>query len=74
MTPMKCLAGYCGLFLLWTMIAMIPTRVQTMIVMGIPLAAAPVGVAYVVGSEFRRDRRQRKNAEWAERARQEWMV
>ena len=51
----------------------LPTRYQLGIICGIVYSAPPVGVAYVVASEVRRSRRYRKNAEWAERAKQEWM-
>ena len=69
----KALAGYAGLFLAVVSFSMLPSRYQVLVLFGGVMSSVPIGCAAVALSDRRIQQSRERNAEWAERAKQEWM-
>ena len=69
----SCLLGYAGLFMAAVSFSMLPSRYQVLVVFGGVMSCFPIGCVALTVSEQRKQHLKRSNAEWAERAKQEWM-
>ena len=69
----KALLGYAGLFMAVVSFSMLPSRYQVLVLFGGVMSSVPIGCAAVAWSDQRAQRSRERNAEWAERAKQEWI-
>ena len=70
---MKVLAGYAGLFLAVVSFTMLPSRYQVLVLFGGLMSSVPIGCVAMAWSDHRVNESRERNAEWAKRARQEWV-